>query len=91
MRDRRDANRDRLIRGLNKNNDPALDSHRSQGSYAMHTMVQNVDNDYDIDDGVIFLKENLIGSQGSDKSALDARKWCVLLWMISRSINHLVF
>ena len=74
MRSRRNANRNRLIRGLHKNNDPALDSHQSQGSYAMHTMVQNVDNDYDIDDGVIFLKEDLIGSQGTDKSALDARK-----------------
>ena len=40
----------------------------------MHTMVQDENNDYDIDDGVIFLKEDLVGSQGTDKTALDARK-----------------
>ena len=74
MRDRRNANRNRLKKGLKKNNDPSPDSHQAQGSYAMHTMVQDVDNDYDIDDGVIFLKDDLTGSQGADKSALDARK-----------------
>ena len=74
MRDRRDANRNRLDKGLTDNDDPVPDSHQSQGSYAMHTMVQNDSNDYDIDDGAVFLKENLVGSQGADKTALDARK-----------------
>jgi hypothetical protein len=74
MRERRDANRDRLKKGLRKNNDLTPYSHQAQGSYAMHTMVQSVDNDYDIDDGVIFLKNDLTGRQGADKSALDSRK-----------------
>ena len=74
MRDRRNANRDRLKRGLKKNNNPTSDSHQAQGSYAMHTMVQDKDNDYDIDDGVVFLKQDLVGGQGADKTALDARK-----------------
>lgn len=74
MRDRRDANRKRLKQGLDKNGDPSSDSHQAQGSYAMHTMVQDENNDYDIDDGVVFLKKDLVGSQGADKTALDARK-----------------
>ncbi len=40
----------------------------------MHTMVQDENNDYDIDDGVIFLKQDLVGSQGTDKTVLDTRK-----------------
>lgn len=40
----------------------------------MHTMVQDDDNDYDIDDGAVFLRDDLKGAQGADKSALDARK-----------------
>ena len=74
MRERRDANRRRLNGGLKKNDDIAPSFHQSQGSYAMHTMVQNDENDYDIDDGVVFLKDDLVGSQGSDKTALNARK-----------------
>ena len=74
MRDRRDTNRNRLNRGLRENNDPVPHSHQAQGSYAMHTMVQDDNYDYDIDDGAIFLKEDLVGSQGADKTALDARK-----------------
>ena len=74
MRNRRNANRNRLDKGLTENNDPVPDSHQSQGSYAMHTMVQNDNNDYDIDDGAVFIKEDLVGSQGADKTALDARK-----------------
>ena len=74
MRNRRDANRERLKKGLKKNNEPATNSHQAQGSYAMHTMVQDENNDYDIDDGVVFLKEDLVGNQGADKTALDTRK-----------------
>ena len=40
----------------------------------MHTMVQEKNNDYDIDDGAVFLKEDLISSWGTDKTALGARK-----------------
>ena len=74
MRNRRDANRERLKKGLKKNNDPSSNTHQTQGSYTMHTMVQDENNDYDIDDGVVFLKEDLVGNQGADKTALDARK-----------------
>lgn len=74
MKQRRDANRTRLQNGLKKNDEPAPDEHISQGSYEMKTMVQHPDNDYDIDDGVYFTKDALVGKQGGDKSALDARK-----------------
>lgn len=74
MRNHRDANRERLKKGLKNNNKPVVNSHQAQGSYAMHTMVQDENNDYDIDDGVVFLKEDLVGSQGSNKTAQDARK-----------------
>ncbi len=74
MRDRRDANRKRLKKGLELNADPIPSCHQAQGSYAMHTMVQDDNNDYDIDDGAVFLKADLVGKQGVDKPALDARK-----------------
>lgn len=74
MRNRRDANRNRLKKGLENKGDPSPCSYQAQGSYAMHTMVQDDNNDYDIDDGVVFSKAALIGKQGADKSALDARK-----------------
>lgn len=74
MRDRRNSNRDRVTNGLRDNNDPAAEEFVSQGSYAMKTMVQHKDNDYDIDDGVYFAKEDLKGSQGADKTAFDARQ-----------------
>ena len=70
MRYRRDANRNRLKNGL----DVPIEEHQSQGSYAMHTMVHDSNNDYDIDDGVIFFQEDLKGSNGTNKPALDARK-----------------
>ena len=54
MRRQRNVNRERL-----NNSDPKPDRVKSQGSYAMHTMVQQPDNDYDIDDGVYFEKENI--------------------------------
>ncbi len=74
LRDYRDTNLERLSKGLDKNGDPAYIDKISQGSYAMHTINQHPDNDYDIDVGIIFDREDLKGSQGADKSALDARK-----------------
>lgn len=74
MRDRRDSNRTRVRDGLAKNNDPAPREFTSQGSYAMKTMVQHPENDYDIDDGVYFEKEDLKGRNGAEKSALQARQ-----------------
>jgi len=74
MRDRRNANRDRLKDGLKENDKPQPSAFHKQGSYAMLTMVQHEDNAYDIDDGVYFNKEDLDGTRGGEMSALDARK-----------------
>jgi hypothetical protein len=59
MRERRNANRDRLQRGLDKNGKPQPDEHIIQGSYAMKTMTQHPDRDYDIDDGAAFAHHKL--------------------------------
>ena len=74
LRGHRNANRSRVKVGLEKNDDPAPVRFVRQGSYAMRTIVQHPDNDYDIDDGIAFKKEDLVGSQGADKTPLDARK-----------------
>lgn len=74
MRERRDANRSRLKNGLKKNEKPSPREFVSQGSYAMKTMVQHPEKDYDIDDGTYFEKEALKGPNGGEMSALDARK-----------------
>lgn len=74
MRRRRDANRDRLKKGLENAEDLLPIEHVSQGSYAMRTMIQHDENDYDIDDGVYFEKADLVGPQGGDKTSLDTRK-----------------
>jgi len=72
MRDRRDANRDRIKKGLKNNNKPAPREFVKQGSYAMKTMVRHPD--YDIDDGVYFNKEDLVGDRGAEMSGLQARQ-----------------
>lgn len=69
MRKRRDANRDRLDSGLKSDEEPNTYDKVVQGSYAMRTMIQNKDKDYDIDDGVYFLKSELLGPRGADRSA----------------------
>src|ERR1700722_17912837 len=74
MRGRRDANRDRLKKGLKEKSKPAPREFISQGSYAMKTMVQHPDNKYDIDDGVYFAKEALVGDRGAMMSALQVRQ-----------------
>lgn len=73
MRDRRNTNRQRLKLGLEADGKPKPKMH-SQGSYAMRTMIQDADNDYDIDDGAYFYKEDLVGSQGGEMSALAVRQ-----------------
>ena len=40
----------------------------------MHTMIQDENNDYDIDDGAVFLYVGLVGKYGAQVSALQARK-----------------
>lgn len=75
MRERRNANRDRLKRGLKNAGKPAPREFVSQGSYGMKTMTQNPDLDYDIDDGVYFNKHDLDGQRGGAMSALQARQF----------------
>jgi len=74
LRGYRDTNLERLEKGLEKNSDPAYKKDIPQGSYAMHTLNQHPDNDYDIDVGIIFDREDLKGSQGGDKTALATRQ-----------------
>ena len=74
MRNRRTANRARLKTGLANNEDPTPVGCHTQGSYAMHTMVQDDNLDYDIDDGVYFKASDLVGAQGADMTALAVRK-----------------
>ncbi|QEG36247.1 cyclic GMP-AMP synthase DncV-like nucleotidyltransferase [Bythopirellula goksoeyrii] len=74
MRDRRDSNRKRLKKGLVKEDKPEPKTFQTQGSYAMHTMTQHDESNYDIDDAAIFRKADLKGSQGADMTSLDARK-----------------
>lgn len=74
MKERRNNNRDRLKSRLETKELPAPKIIIKQGSYAMKTMVQEENNDYDIDDGIYFTQKSLKGPSGGDKSALDARK-----------------
>lgn len=74
MRTRRDANRDRVRKGLTANDKPLPWRFKSQGSYEMRTMIQHPAKDYDIDDGVYFRKSDLVGPQGGEMSALQARQ-----------------
>ena len=68
------TNRNRLKGGLAADGKPQPIGLRTQGSYAMKTLIQDVDADYDIDDGVYFKKDDLKGAQGADMTSLDARK-----------------
>ena len=74
MRDRRNANRKRLRNGLAKAGKPAPLEFVKQGSYAMKTMIREPDNDYDIDDGVYFRKEDLVGARGAEMTSLQVRQ-----------------
>ena len=74
MRDRRNSNRVRLRNGLRKTGKPAPAEFVKQGSYAMKTMVRDPNNDYDIDDGAYFRKEDLVGERGAEMTSLQARQ-----------------
>ena len=74
MRDRRNSNRTRLRNGLAKAGKPAPLEFVKQGSYAMKTMVRDPENAYDIDDGVYFRKEDLVGERGAEMTSLQARQ-----------------
>jgi hypothetical protein len=68
------TNRKRLKDGLAANDDPTPIGQRTQGSYAMRTMIVEKGEDYDIDDGVYFKKEDLVGPKGGDRTSLAARE-----------------
>ena len=74
MRDRRDNNRGRLDRNLKADDQPEPIEHISQGSYEMKTMLQDENNDFDIDDGVYFKKNDLVGDRGAYMTSLQARQ-----------------
>ena len=73
LRDHRRANRDRIAAGLERDSGPVVKRHVPQGSYSMHTINQEPDGAYDIDDGVAFKASDLVGSRGVALSSLDAR------------------
>jgi hypothetical protein len=75
MRERRNANRERLKRGLKNAGKAAPHEFVSQGSYGMKTMTQHPESDYDIDDGVYFDKDALVGPRGAEMSALQGRQF----------------
>lgn len=59
LRGHRKANQDRLKSRLEEGSKPLPFDFIQQGSYAMHTMNQQAKNDYDIDDGALFRREDL--------------------------------
>jgi hypothetical protein len=74
MRDRRNSNRDRLKTRLRDASKPLPREFIKQGSYAMKTMVQDRDDDYDIDDGVYFTRASLRDAKGNDMTPSAARQ-----------------
>lgn len=73
MRSRRDSGRTRLSNGLANADYPLPQLFSSQGSYAMRTMVEDDQCDYDIDDGAYFAKEDLKDKAGNSLGPRDAR------------------
>lgn len=71
LRGHREANQNRLKTNLPK--EKPIQWFQKQGSYAHRTMIQMSDNDYDIDDGAVFKKEDLVNREGNAMSALDVR------------------
>lgn len=51
-------------------------SFKSQGSFAMKTIIQTKfsDEEYDIDDGLILFREDLIGNEGKDMAPAEAKE-----------------
>jgi hypothetical protein len=74
MRRRRDAGRTRLTKGLQRNGHAVPTEHASQGSYAMKTMHQDEQTDYDIDDAAYFEANDLRDANGYELSPYAARK-----------------
>jgi hypothetical protein len=73
LRGNRNANRDRLKRGLEKEDHAQPDYFIIQGSYAMKTMKQHPKNDYDIDDGALFAASKLTHHDGTALTPSEAK------------------
>ncbi len=74
LRGHRDANRERVRNGLKASHGLTPISFLIQGSYDMQTIIQQPQNDYDIDDGVIFRADDLHGQQGGQWTPLQVRQ-----------------
>lgn len=74
MRERRNNGRKRLNSGLEKDGHKLPLEQESQGSYAMRTMVEDSQCDYDIDDGQYFEKDDLTDSDGNRLAPKAARE-----------------
>lgn len=74
IKEKADNNRLRLKGGLAADGKPVPIGMHTQGSYSMKTMIQEADGDYDIDDGVYFKKEDLVGPLGGEMSARAVRQ-----------------
>lgn len=74
MRKRRKTGRRRLEIGLDDEKHPQPRITCTQGSYAMHTMVEDPNCDYDIDDGIYFAESDLVDRQGSPLTPLQAKE-----------------
>lgn len=74
MRERRNTGRRRLEIGLDEEEHPQPKLTCTQGSYAMHTMVQDPELDYDIDDGVYFAEDALVDELGLPLAPLEAKE-----------------
>jgi hypothetical protein len=74
MRSRRDSGRTRLKGGLKRDGHPLPAEQASQGSYAMRTMHQDEQTDYDIDDASYFEKRDLTDGYGIELTPSAARE-----------------
>jgi len=64
LADYRDTNIDRVKKGLKDSAKPSPIKFINQGSYAMDTIIQHPENDYDLDVGILFNKDDLVGPRG---------------------------
>lgn len=80
LRGNRKSNQERLVNSLTKSDNPIPFRFVKQGSYAMKTMVQRPENDYDIDDGALFHLDDL-----KDKEPSAAKK------MVCDALQHEAF
>ena len=70
----RDTCSNAVVHGLDEKEELAPERFVEQGSFAMRTVVQHPEFEYDIDCGILFSKEKIVGSRGGDKTPRDARE-----------------